>query len=138
MIPAPEARTTRARLLVWWILWAAILAGLVLTYLLLAPDPVKPPAGRNPLAGLVGLAPLFVSIVIRWLVLPRFSDPKPALPMFVVGLALAEACGVLGIVFGGVYRDDIFLLGVLGVVQFVPFFAGQYLEPRRPGFFPDR
>jgi hypothetical protein len=83
------------------------------------------------------LAPLFVSIIIRWLVLPRFSDLKLAFPMFIVGLALAEACGLLGIFLGGVYKDDLFLLGVLGIAQYVPFFAKSYLEPKPQGFIPN-
>jgi hypothetical protein len=71
------------------------------------------------------------------LVLPRFSDLKRAFPMFIAGLALAEACGLLGIFLGGVYKDDLFLLGVLGIIQYVPLFAKQYLQPKGSGFIPN-
>ena len=138
MFPGPDAQRNRARLLVWWIIWAGVLCGLAGIYLLLGRAPAKAPvAGENPLTGLIGLAPLFVSIIIRWLVLPRFSDLARAFPMFIVGLALAESCGLLGIFLGGAYKDDLFLLGILGIGQYVPFFAKGYLEPKPQGFIPN-
>ena len=138
MISGPDARRVRAQLLIWWLVWGGVLLGLVLIYLVLGRAPVKaPPAGANPLTGLVGLVPLFVSIIIRWLALPRFDNLSRAFPLFIVGLGLAEACGLLGIFLGGVYRDDLFLLGVLGITQYVPFFARQYLAPKTTGFIPN-
>jgi len=138
MFSGPDAQRLRAQLMIWWIIWAGILVGLVVIYLLLGRAPAKAPLpGANPLVGLVGLAPLFVSIIIRWLVLPRFREPGRALVMFIAGLALAEGCGLLGIFLGGVYKDDIFLLGVLGVAQYVPFFAKQIFEPKASGFIPN-
>jgi hypothetical protein len=138
MKPGPDAQRNRTQLLIWWIIWAGILLGLVAIYLLLGRAPAKaPPPGTNPLAGLGGLVPLFVSIVIRWLVLPRYNELKRAFPMFIAGLALAEGCGIMGIFLGGPYRDDLFLLGVLGIAQFMPFFARSYLEPKPEGFIPN-
>jgi len=138
MLSGPDTQRLRAQLLVWWIIWAGILFGLIAVYAALGRAPARAPLpGENPLTGLVGLAPLFVSIIIRWLVLPRFNDPRRALVMFVVGLALAECCGFLGIFLGGVYKDDLFLLGVLGVAQFVPLFARKLFEPKSSGFIPN-
>ena len=99
--------------------------------------PVKPAAVSELPMNLSGVVPLFVSIVIRWLVLPRFTDIKLAFPMFVTGLVLAEACGILGIFLGGPYRDELFVLGVLGITQFVPFYARRYFEPKGSGFIPN-
>lgn len=119
-------------LLIWWILWGAILGGLVLLYLFLGRGPVEPVTETGDLLfNLVGLVPLFVSIVIRWLVLPRFTDLKRAFPLFIAGLALAEGCGVLGIFLGGPFRDDLFVLGVLGVLQFVPVSMVKIQRPAR-------
>ena len=139
MTPRPDPERLRAQLLIWWIIWAAILSGLLMIYFFLGrgrPVPVNLPPEKS-LTGLVGLLPLFVSIVIRWLVLPRYAEPGRAFVMFIIGLALAEACGLLGIFLGGPYRDELFILGVLGIVQFVPFFARQYLEPKAQGFIPN-
>lgn len=138
-IPPPAPGERRAPpLKIWWIVWAGLLTGLCalwwqfgfLKFTGNAPH-------ANPFVDLVGLVPLFVSIVVRWLVLPRYSDAAKAFPMFVVGLALAEGCGLLGIFMGGPYRDDLFLLGALGIIQFAPFYAKRFGEPKVPGFIPN-
>ncbi len=133
---SPEGKN-RQMLLVWWIAWAAILTGLLVIYFVLGRGPVKPVAEKDLLKHLVGLIPLFVSIVIRWLVLPRFDSLQRAFPIYIVGLALAEGCGLLGIFLGGPFRDDLFVLGVLGVTQFVPIFARQLTKPKGQGFIPN-
>ncbi|MES1169033.1 MAG: hypothetical protein ABUL61_07655, partial [Oleiharenicola lentus] len=81
--------------------------------------------------------PLFVSIVIRWLVLPRATQAGAALVMFILGTAMAEACGILGLLLGGPYRDSLFVLGVMGVTSYVPLFARRLLEPKGSGFIPN-
>ena len=123
---------------VWWILWAAILAGQIMIYAALGRGPLPAPVpGANPFANLIGFVPLFVSIIIRWLVLPRSTSPVPAFAMFIVGLALADACGILGIFLGGPYRDSLFVLGVLGITQYVPLYARKFYEPKGSGFIPN-
>ncbi|MBA3849474.1 MAG: hypothetical protein C0502_05690 [Opitutus sp.] len=120
----------------WWILWFALLTGACILYLTLGRGPMRP-AAANPFENLVGLVPLFVSIIVRWLVLPRYTDGRKAFVMFIVGCALAESCALLGVFLGGPYRDDVFVLGVLGIAQFVPFYARRLHEPRAQGFFPN-
>ncbi len=138
MMPGYDDQKIRARLLVWWVIWGSILAGLVLIYLVLGRGkPLPPPSAEDPLQGLIGIVPLFVSIVIRWLVLPRATDPKRAFVLFVVGLALAEGCGLLGIFLGGPYRDSLFVLGVLGITQYAPFYAKKLFDPKGSGFIPN-
>lgn len=133
-----EARQLRAQLVVWWVLWGAMLfsLGAVWAIASFARLPAAPP-GTHPLVHLVGFVPLFVSVVIRWLVLPRYRSLGAALPLFVVGLALAEACGLLGLFLGGPYRDDLALLGMFGLGQFAPLFARRLAEPRSSGFIPN-
>lgn len=138
MIPGPDAQRIRTQLLVWWVIWAAILTGLVVIYAFLGRGPLPAVVpGANPLANLVGLVPLFVSIIIRWLVLPRSVDPRAAFVLFIAGLALAEGCGILGIFLGGPYREDLFVLGALGVTCYVPLYARRLLEPKATGFIPN-
>lgn len=115
-----DAARRRVRKLLFTVLWLAILGGLVVIYFFLGQRGGAQDAGGS-LIGLVGLGPLLVSIVIRWLVLPRYMDAARALPLFIVGLATAEACGILGIFLGGPWRDHFFALGLLGVVQYAPF-----------------
>lgn len=133
----PDQARAKQLLLVWWIAWATILGGLVLIYVFLGRGPVKPSPPGDVLQNLVGVVPLFVSVIIRWLVLPRYADLARALPAFIVGLALAEACGILGIFLGGPYRDDLFVLGVLGVTQYVPLFAAKLLRRADSNFIPN-
>jgi len=138
MIPKPEADRIKARLMIWWVIWGAVLSGLIIFYFVLAGnEPLPPPVTRELLTNLAGLVPLFLSVIIRWLVLPRSEDPSRALGMFVIGLALAEGCGLLGILLGGGYRDMFFMLGVLGILQYVPVFARRLFEPKVKGFIPN-
>lgn len=124
--------------LVYWLIWGAILGGLLVLYLVFGRRPLPAEvAPEQAVIGLVAFAPLFVSVVIRWLVLPKFTSPLKALPLFVAGLALAEACGILGIFLGGPYRDDFALLGLLGVVQFLPYLLQKLFAPAGSGFRPD-
>lgn len=137
MIPGPDAQRQKVQLMVFWIVWGSILAGLIVIYAVLRRGPVKPVVAADLPLNLAGIVPLFVSVVIRWLVLPRFTDLLRAFPVFIVGLALAEACGLMGIFLGGPYRDSLFVLGVLGVTSYVPLFAKRLLEPKGSGFIPN-
>ncbi|MSU45831.1 MAG: hypothetical protein EXS42_01560 [Lacunisphaera sp.] len=136
MISRSDAQRIKAQVLVWWICWVSILGGLVVIYLFLGRGPPKPAAVSDLPVNLSGVVPLFVSIIIRWLVLPRSTKLKSAFAMFITGLVLAEACGMLGIFLGGPYRDSLCVLGVLGVTQYMPFYARRFFEPRSSGFIP--
>ncbi|WP_438480928.1 hypothetical protein [Oleiharenicola lentus] len=128
-------RESRNLMLVWWVLWASQLAGLGALYAFLVPaSRFTGSASPQSLINLIGVAPLFISIVIRWLMLPRVMTPVRAFSLVIVGLATAEACGILGIFLGGIYTRELVLLGVLGLLQYAPVFARQTFEPRTSGF----
>jgi len=135
----PDTQRNRAKIIVWWILWGAVLSGLTILFFSLGRAPAVPTevAREKMLTGMIGVVPLFISVVIRWLVLPRYTEMNRAFVMFIIGLALAEACGLLGIFFGGQYRNDLFLLGIFGIAQYVPIFARNYVEPKSSGFIPN-
>lgn len=138
MMPGYDDGKIKTRLLAWWVVWGGVLTGLIVIYLFLGrTKPLPPPSAENPLQGVVGIVPLFVSIIIRWLVLPRSTDPARAFVLFVIGIALAEGGGLLGIFLGGPYRDILFLLGVLGIAQYVPFYAKKLFDPKGSGFIPN-
>jgi hypothetical protein len=104
--------------IILWIIWFAITAGLTVIYFVLGHSP-----GQLPAEGLkyLPLGPLFISTVIRWFVLPRFSGAR-AFPVFIIGMALAEACGLLGIFIVPSMKEDYFILSLLGLAQFFPLF----------------
>ena len=131
----PFDSRTRSQLLMLWIIWGAILGGLGILYLAFA----RRPAGTegNLAVVLAAFSALFVSIIIRWLIVPRVTSLVRLLPLFIVGLALAEGCGIIGLFLGGPYRDTLWVLGVLGVTSYVPLFARRLSEPRASGFIPN-
>ncbi|HVU16988.1 MAG TPA: hypothetical protein VHD32_08680 [Candidatus Didemnitutus sp.] len=125
-----EARSPVAnRLTAWWTFWAAMLVGEVVLYLALARGPLAAPAGtRESLVDLIGTIPQFLSVITRWLIWPRTRRTMPGFVIFTLGIALAEMTAVLGIFFGGPYRDLIFLLGILATAQFVPLDARRFYQ----------
>ncbi len=123
MHPKPAAPA----LLVWWILWFAILMGLVIIYTVVSPGISGKPDG--PVRYLPALA-VAASSFVRWILIPKETDATKALSLFLIGLALAEGCGILGIFLVPDLKQTYFLLAVIGIAQFAPFFAKRF-EPKR-------
>lgn len=113
---------------VFWILWIAILSGLPMIYLVMGQSSTQTssPSSSFPLGLAAGLPPLVFSIVARWAILPRIDNPAKALSAFIVGMALAEGCGIIGIILGGEHKNLLFAAGVLGVLQYIPLFANRF------------
>jgi hypothetical protein len=130
-----EGETTqlRARLLVWWIIWATLLGGVLVIYFTLGRRPL-PASGGITTIDVVGLVQLTASITLRWLFFPRLRDPQKALVAFVIGLAMAESCSFLDIFLSSSYRDELFVLGALGIVQWMPLYARALYAPAAKGF----
>ena len=115
---------------IFWALWIALLSGLTAMYVVLG-QPAQATANQTsglPLGLLVGLPPLLISTVIRWVVLPRIEEITKALPIFIVGMAMAEGCGISGIILGGAHKNLLFAAGVLGILQYAPTFVSRFAE----------
>lgn len=119
-----EPKTAPASL-IWWILWFAILFSLVTIYTLLGQTTASPTASTGPLRFLP-ILPVMVSGFIRWMLLPKALLAAKAMGLFLIGLALAEACVILGIFLAPDLKQTYFVLGLLGVAQFAPFFAARF------------
>lgn len=103
--------------IIWWIVWGAIMAGLTVIFLT-----IRPPATARSLEGgfrYLPIAPFCVAMVVRWLILPRFTGVR-AFPIFIIGLAMAESTGILGIFLVPALREVYFALALVGLAQFVP------------------
>lgn len=111
--------------LVWWILWFAILFGLVTIYTFLGQSPAVA-AGPTSSLRFVPILPAVASGFIRWMLLPKANPNGAAMGLFLIGLALAEACVILGIFLAPDLKQTYFVLGLLGVAQFAPFFAARF------------
>ena len=68
---------------------------------------------------------MFVGTLIRWVILPKTLDRLKAMPLFILGLAMSEGCGILGIFLVPEMRSTYLLLAVLVILQFAPFFAAR-------------
>lgn len=105
----------------WWVIWLVILTGLgVFRFVLPEPAGADRPPGPVVYAGLV---PLVLSALLRWWVFPRTAGTAQRLVLFVLGVAMAESCGLLGLFLGGEQRDTFLVLAVVGITQWVPLFS---------------
>ncbi|MDC0280478.1 hypothetical protein OAL03_02870 [Akkermansiaceae bacterium] len=109
-----------------WVIWGAILLGLfVLQFFIGGGIPTGDQMENPPtVMSLICIAGVAIGTLIRWLVIPKLNDNLKLLRAMVVGLALCEGSGIQQIfLLGKEYPDTqklIFVLAVLGVVQFAP------------------
>jgi len=120
----------RGRLIVWWVIWFSLIAGLCVQYYFLAwPVDTDGPVEANTF-DYFSLVPLAVSVVVRWFLLPNCTNMPVAFVAFIVGISLAEACGIFAIFLAAAFKDELFVLGVLGIAQFAPFYARRFATMR--------
>ena len=130
IIPLPPPKRKTPPPLVFWILWIAFLSSIGVYQLELGGGI---PHGSNQslqawnLPLLLSALQLTVATVIRWLVIPKVTDPAKLLPLMVVGLALSEAVVFYGIFLVGQDMPQTrlqFLIGAFfSILQFAPFYA---------------
>ena len=112
--------------LIAWGLWGAILMGLfVLQFFIGGGIPTGDQMENPPtVMSLICIACVAIGTLIRWLVIPKLNDNLKLLRAMIVGLALCEGSGLPQIsLLRKEYPDTqklIFVLAVLGVVQFAP------------------
>jgi hypothetical protein len=126
---------TKQQLTIWWVSWTAFLCGVFAIYHFLDTTTAQPqaPSADSPI-WLAGVAPMVVSTIIRWLILPRMRSPQAALQLFLFGIGLAEATCFFGLFIFPAHKQGLFVLSVVGIFQFVPYFAGRYFagDDQRP------
>ena len=111
-----------------WVIWGAILIGLFFLQFFIGGGIPTGDEMENPptVMSLICIACVAIGTLIRWLVIPKLNDNPKLLRAMVVGLALSQGSGLLQIfLLGKEYPDSqklIFVLAVLGVVQFAPTF----------------
>lgn len=120
--------------IVFWAIWFAIFNGLfILQFFAAGGIPEGKNQGEAPLllvavAGGLALA----SMAIRFLVIPRMDSLVKLMPAMVVGLALAESVGILGMfVIGKEFPETrlaLFVTSVSAVAVFAPFYVHALLS----------
>lgn len=98
-VPPIPRNQNKQLLIVWWALWAAFQLGIFTIYhFITGPAPAPPAASAlEPGPWLAAILPFAASVLIRFAVLPRMKSGMVALPIFIVGIALAEFTCFLGI-----------------------------------------
>ena len=122
----PSATPAQQKL-VMWVLWGAFLVGVCVQYHFL--HNTKPPAADVSKVWLAALAPVMISIVIRWNFLPRVTAPQPALVLMILGVALAESAMFIGMFVFPTHQFELFAAAFLGILQHAPVYAGQLFPP---------
>lgn len=120
-LSTPAAKSPPA--VIWWALWFGITAGLVAIHVTVPVVDAPPTTGA---LKHVPMIPLLASSGLRWILLPRVTEGLRALPLFIVGLVLAEAGSLIGLFLVPDLRQTFLVLGVIGLAQYVPFFAARF------------
>ena len=115
----------KQQILIWWVLWAAFLVGIFVMYHFLTAQTHQPTPDSSS-SWYLAATPFWVSVVVRWVVLPRLKYIRAALPFFVLGIAFAETTMFLGIFIFPSHRFELLILSAAGIFQFMPYFAGRY------------
>ncbi|MES2475690.1 MAG: hypothetical protein V4640_07910 [Verrucomicrobiota bacterium] len=110
---------------IFWVIWFALLSGVLMIHFVIPGSRPVSDGDASPL-WLVAVLPLAISALVRWLVLPKIPTAQAALPVFIIGMALAEAAAFAGIFIFPAHRMELVVLGILGIVQFMPLFAGRF------------
>ncbi len=134
-------KTAAPKLAVFWIIWFAIMNGLFVMLFVAGGGIPKGSNVGTPPTWIVGVcaALAVLAIAIRFLVIPRIKQLAQLLPAMVLGLAFAEAVGILAIFLLGKEfpetRMTLFLTSVFTVLIYAPSYATNLaigaLNPKR-------
>ena len=122
-------KTPMPSIAIFWIIWFAIMNGLfIMLFLACGGIPKGTNQGAPPIWILIVCACLAVaSIAIRLLVIPKIKQLGQLLPAMIVGLALAEAVGILAIFALGKEfpqtRMSLFLTSAFTVLIYAPSYS---------------
>jgi hypothetical protein len=92
------ARENTPQPIIFWIIWFAILSGLLVMQTFAGGGiPSGSDQGEGPvLFQTLALVAAAASLFVRFAVIPRLNELQKKLPAMIVGLALAEGIGILG------------------------------------------
>lgn len=114
---------------VFWIIWFAILQGLVILQFFVGGGiPKGTDQGQAPLWVLVAAGGLaLVALAIRFTVIPRIASVAKKLPAMIVGLAFSEGIGFLGMFALGkefpATQLVLLVMAICCIVSFAPVYA---------------
>lgn len=109
--------------LVMWIIWFAIFQGLFILRFFAAPKPVpadEAVAFSLSMVSIIALAAAGLGILTRWVIIPRLSSMVMQLQAMIIGLALCEGSGIIGMfVLPSSHNDERLLLFSVAVTTVI-------------------
>ena len=116
---ASTGKPPTAPLIVWWVIWVSLLAGVIV----IGTQFGDFDSTVSNIPWFIALPPLFMGMLIRFIVLPRATARRKAFPLFIVGLAMCESTGLLSVFLVTENRPTLLLLSLLGIVIYMPTFV---------------
>ena len=112
--------------LILWIIWFTITIGLCMIYFFLGQGAAGTASKDLGVMRIIPIFPLVLSLLVRFVVLPRFKSLTKVLPLFIIGLSMAEGAGIMAI-FLLPHADAVnyFTTAVIVLLMYVPLFANQ-------------
>ncbi|MES2981019.1 MAG: hypothetical protein V4727_01800 [Verrucomicrobiota bacterium] len=134
-------KTSAPNVAVFWIIWFMIMNGLFVMLFVAGGGIPKGSNAGPPPTWIIGACAAFtvVAVAIRFLIIPRIKQLSKLLPAMIVGIAFAEATGIIAIFALGKEfpetRMTLFLTSVFTVLIFAPSYASSLaygaLNPKR-------
>lgn len=122
--------SSKQQALILWIIWFTQLQATFVFQIFLGGGFSGEANADAPMAlwlWLVCLIPLMLATAIRWLFIPKLTEPAPQLVAMIIGLAFSEAPVLLSIFLVGPdypqYQIAILMVAVVSLIQFAPSYA---------------
>lgn len=123
--------------MVFWILWFALLNGIVIiTFIVGGGIPEGDNQGKPPTL-IIAMAALLavISVAIRFLVIPKIKELEKLLPLMLLGMAFAESIGIIGIFVVAKELPEtrlaLFVTSVSAMLAYAPFYVHAALDKNR-------
>jgi hypothetical protein len=115
--------------LVLWIIWFGITSGLCTLYFVVGRGTDIISSESNAALRFIPMAPLALSVLVRFFLLPRIKSLSKVLPFYIIGLSMAEGSGIIAI-FLLPHGDatSYFTTALFVLVMYVPLFANKLEE----------
>jgi hypothetical protein len=112
--------------LILWIIWSAITIGLCMIYVFLGQGTAGAHSKDLGIMRVIPMVPLALALLVRFLLIPKFKSLTKVLPLFIIGLSMAEGSGIIAI-FLLPHADAVnyFTTAVIVLLMYDPLFANQ-------------
>jgi len=105
----------------WWLVWCAVLVQqLALHSWRLGGSGFRDNPAFSRVSLVIILAPFGISMIVRWLAIPRISSPVGAFFLFAGGLGLAGGTALATSFLDVPYKQIVFFICLAGILTFVP------------------